>query len=161
MACDCVYYIFHRLCLISFAEKEARGTEFVVHSTDDVIFCDRFQHKNIRSPPTGLQFVKEIKVGSYCNTVCHYKGYTYVGSNYGVIDRIDDQGNVTSEFIKLANQVISIRAHNDQLFILMYDQPYKIFVYDLKGSPRCISTWDHPDRNRSYYGNKIGVLQNQ
>ena len=131
----------------------------VVHSTDDVIFCDQSQRMNIRSPPIGLQLVKEIKVGNYCNTVCHYKGYTYVGLENGAIHRIDDQGNVTSEFIKLAKYVLSIRAHDDQLFILMYDQPYKILVYDLNGSH--IRTWDHADRNGSFYGNKISIVQNQ
>ena len=114
---------------------------------------------NIRSPPTGIQFVKETKVGSCCFTMCHYKGYTYVGLQNGAIDRIDDQGDVSSKFIKLAKQAISIRAHNDQLFILMYDQPYKIFVYDLNGSH--IRTWDHPDRNGNCFGNKISIVQNQ
>ena len=139
--------------------KRDKRTELVAHSTDDVIFCDRFQHMNIRSPPTGLQFVKDIKVGDACNTVCNYKGYTYVGLDNGAIHRIDDPGNVTSEFIKLANPLISIRAHNDQLFILMYDRTYKIFVYDLNGSH--ILTLDHPDRNGHYCGNKISVVQNQ
>ena len=116
---------------------------------------------NIRSPPTGIQFVKEISVRFTCITMCHYKGYTYVGLQSGAIDRIDDQGNVTSAltFIQLANPIISIRAHNDQLFILMYDQPYKIFVYDLNGSH--IRTWDHPDRNGNCFGNKISIVQNQ
>ena len=159
MACDSFYYILHRFCLNSFAERETRETELVVHSTDDVILCDRSQHMNIRSPPTGLQFVKKIKVGSNCNTVCHYKGYTYVGLENGAIDRIDDQGNVTLAFIKLVNPVISIRAHNDQLFILMYDLPYKMFLYGLNGSR--ISTWDHPDRNGNFRGNKISIVRNQ
>ena len=127
----------------------------VVHSTDDVIFCDQSQRMNIRSPPTGLQFVKEIKVGSMCNTVCLYKGYTYVGLQNGAIDRIDDQDNVTASFIKLAKQVLCIRAHNDQLFILMYDLPYKLFVYGLNGSR--ISTWVHPD-NRNFRGDKISIV---
>ena len=159
MACDSGYYIFHRLCLISFVEKEKRETELVVHSTDDVIFCDRSRHMNIRSPPTGLQFVKEIKVGYYCNTVCHCKGYSYVGLENGAIDRVDDQGNVTSEFIKLAKQILSIRALNDQLFILMYDQNYKMSVYDLNGSH--VRTWEHPDRNGNVRGSKISIVQNQ
>ena len=94
--------------LLLFSEKEKRETELVVHSTDDVIFCDRSQHMNIRSLPTGLQFVKEIKVGSYCNTVCHYKGYTYVGLENGAIDRMNDKGNVTLALIKLVNPVIRI-----------------------------------------------------
>ena len=90
----------------------------VVYHTDDVILCDRFQHMSIRSPPTGLQLEREIKVGNWCNTLCHYKGYTYVGLENGAVDRIDDQGNVTSAFIKLCDTVLSIRVFNDQLFIL-------------------------------------------
>ena len=147
--------------LLLFSEKEKRETELVVDSTDDVIFCDRSQHMNIRLPPTRLQFVKEIKVGADCSTVCHYKGFTYVGLQNGAIDRIDDQGNVTSAFIELAKRVISIRAHNDQLFILtcMYGEPYKIHVYDLNGLQSY--SWYHSDKNRWYHGNKISVLNNQ
>ena len=131
----------------------------VVYHTDDVILCDRSQHMSIISPPTGLQFEKEIRVGNHCNTVCHYKGYTYVGLNHGAVDRIDDQGNVTSKFINLANHVISIRAFNDQLFILIYGQPYIMFVFDLNGSQ--IHTWNHHDENGYGDGNKISIINNQ
>ena len=133
----------------------------VVYHTDDVILCDRSQHMSIRSPPTGLQFEREIKVGSYCTAVCHYKGYTYVGLSNGAVDRIDDQGNVTSEFIELPNTVMSIRAFNDQLFILTYDieEPYIMFVFGLNGSQ--IHTWIHHDINENCYGNKISIIDNQ
>ena len=156
--CDCQSFV----CLIvaSFVlEKEKRETELVVYHTDDVILCDRSQHMSIRLPPTGLQLEREIKVGYECNTVCHYKGYTYVGLEYGAVDRIDDQGNVTSVFIKLPNNIISIRALNDQLFILTYDEPYIMFVFDLNGSQ--IHTWNHHDQNIEYYGNKISIIGNQ
>ena len=131
----------------------------VVYHTDDVILCDRSQHMSIRSPPTGLQFEREIKVGSNCSTVCHYKRYAYVGLRSGAVDRIDDQGNVTSEFIELPNTVISIRAFNDQLFILTYDdieEPYTMFVFGLNGSQ--IHTWNHNDINGYCYGNKVIII---
>ena len=133
----------------------------VVYHTDDVILCDLSQRMSIRSPPTGLQLEREIKVGYYCTTVCHYKGYTYVGLGNGAVDRIDDQGNVTSEFIELPNNnnVISIRALNDQLFILTEKEPYIMFVFDLNGSQ--INTWNHHDENYEYYGSKISIINNQ
>ena len=132
----------------------------VVYHTDDVILCDRSQHMSIRSPPTALQFEREIKVGDNCNAVCHYKGYTYVGLDNGAVDRIDDQGNVTSEFIELSNAVISIRAHNDQLFIVMFGKPHKMYSYDLNGS--VIRTWEHLDRISYFvFGSKISIIDNQ
>ena len=148
------YYNHHFI-----TDIQKRETELVVYHTDDVILCDRSQHMSIRSPPTGLQFEREIKVGYYCNTVCHYKGYTYVGLDDGAVDRIDDQGNVKSAFIKLGSHVLSIRAHNDQLFILMYGNPYKMFSYGLKGSVIC--TWDHHDSNNCVFGSKISIIKNQ
>ena len=149
-------------CLLECASfvvgKDKRETELVVYHTDDVILCDRSQHMSIRSPPTGLQLEREIKVGYYCITVCHYKGFTYVGLAGGAVDRIDDQGNVTSEFIELPNTVMSIRAFNDQLFILTFDEPYKMFVFDLNGSQ--IHTWNHHDETDDCYGNKISIIHN-
>ena len=140
-------------------ETEKRETELIVYHTDDVILCDRFQHMSIRSPPTGLQLEREIKVGYECNTVCHYKGYTYVGLQGGAVDRIDDQGNVTSEFIIVPSDVVSIRAHSDQLFILMYGKPYKMYSYELNGS--VIRIWKHLDSNYWNLGGKISIIKNQ
>ena len=150
-------------CVSFVLEKEKRETELVVYHTDDVILCDRSQHTSIRSPPTGLQLEREIRVGHACTAVCHYKGYTYVGLDNGSVDRIDDQGSVTSAFIELPNTVISIRALNDQLFILTYNKPYKMYVFDLNGSQ--IHTWNHiwnhHDINENPFGNKISIIKNQ
>ena len=102
------------------SEKEKRATELVVYHTDDITLCDRSQHMCIKSPPTGLQLEREIKVGQLCTTVCHYKGYTYVGLDNGAVDRIDEKGTVNLAFIQLPSSLASIRAQNDQLFIQMY-----------------------------------------
>ena len=64
-----------------------------------------------------------------------------------------------SAFIKLGSHVLSIRAHNDQLFILMYGNPYKMYSYGLKGSVIC--TWDHHDSNNWVFGSKISIINNQ
>ena len=139
---------------------QKRETELVVYHSDDVMLCDRSGHMSIRSPPTGLQFEREIKVGSSCSTVCHNKGYTYVGLGNGAVDRIDDQGNVTSTFIKLGSHVLSIRAHNDQLYILTYGKPYMMYAYKLNGS--VIRTWEHLDISNYYnWGNRISIIDIQ
>jgi outer membrane protein assembly factor BamB len=84
---------------------------------------------------------------------------TYVGLGFGSINRIDEAGNKTSDFIKLPSNIITIRAHQDRLYILMYGQTYKIYVYDLNGQQ--ITSWDHSDSNGDYFGNKLCVVRNQ
>ena len=65
--------------------------------------------------PSKLKLIREVKTANYCGTACHYKGYTYVGQNGGAIDKIDQQGNVIKDFIRLEGDVISIAAHEDTL----------------------------------------------
>ena len=160
----CGLHILNFILLKSYGppvlEEEKRETELVVYHTDDVILCDRSQHMSIRSPPTGLQLEREIRVGHTCTAVCHYKGYTYVGLSNGAEDRIDNQGNVTSEFIKLADSVVCIRSHYGELFVLMYGEPYQVFVFDISGTK--LNGWAHQDSGYGgYAGNKVSINRGQ
>ena len=68
--------------------------------------------------PTGLRLIREVNTDNNCLTVCHYKGYIHLGQYGGAIDRIDELGQVTKAFMKLANSVVSLAAHNDRLYSL-------------------------------------------
>ena len=95
--------------------------------------------------PTGLRLIREVKTDNSCYTVCHYKGYIYVGQYGGAIDRIDEHGRVTKAFMKLANSVFSLAAHNDRLYTLIYQgkTPSKVFVNNLYNR-QLIKFWNHP-----------------
>ena len=84
--------------------------------------------------PTGLRLIREVKTDNKCSTVCHYKGYTYVGHWGGAIDRIDQHGRVTKAFIKLDNKVISLAANKNRLYTFIGElvlNPFKVFVHNL------------------------------
>ena len=104
--------------------------------------------------PTGLRLIREVKTDNSCYTVCHYKGYIYVGQVGGAIDRIDQHGRVTKAFIKLDNHVVSLSAHNDRLYTLVYQDktPSKVSVHNLNNG-QLIKFWNHPFF--SYFGQRI------
>lgn len=114
---------------------------------------------------TGLGLVRQVNTGGSCFSVCQYKSYTYVGLRHGAVDRIDERGKVTLSFIKSSSHVISIRAHNDRLYMLVYGQPYKVCVYVLTG--QLINSWHHPGGtyylwiSASHLGNKISIIGDQ
>ena len=90
--------------------------------------------------------------------VCGHRGCTYIGHTGNGIDRVDEEGRVQRNFIKLQNAVVSIRAHKNRIFVLEYGQPYKILTYHLSGD--LVSKRDHSDRNDSCVsGNKMIVVQ--
>ena len=93
-----------------------------------------------------MQLEKSLAVGSGMYTACHHRGFTYVGVS-NVISRFDIDGNQTQHFIRLPNYPITIRAHQNQLFVLVYGSPYQVMVYDLNGNQ--VKTWNHTDKNRS------------
>ena len=112
---------------LSVTDEEKREMEIELLSTDDVIIGDHITPPPI-TPPTELQLVRQVTVGGKCLTVCQYKGYTYVGLGRGGIDRIDDQGNVESSFIKGSSFVVSIGAYDDRLYTLFYGNPDRLCV---------------------------------
>ena len=111
-------------------------------------------------PPNSMQFLSQLS-GNHSNpvTACRYKGVTYVGLGNGTINKVDNLGNNTANFLKLPHAVITIRAHMDQLFILEYGAPYKIHVYNLNG--RLVKSWNHTNTSGAYYGNKLFVSENE
>lgn len=118
-----------------------------------------------------LQLERQVDLGSACHILCQYKDHTYVAlHDGGGIDRIDDQGNVTSQFIKTSGTVVSIRAHNDRLYSLVKDRSAeailglisirepKLCVHDMKG--QLITAWDHADiLFTGLQGNRIGIIE--
>ena len=97
-----------------------------------------------RQPPSGLKFIREVNTDNGCSTVCHYKGYTYVGHEGGAIDRINKQGQVDKEFIKLDKNAIAIAVYNDQLFSLMFGgNKSQAHIHSLQ-SRQSLRSWEHP-----------------
>ena len=107
--------------------------------------------------PTELRLIREVKTDNACRTVCHYKGYIYMGQAGGAIDRIDQHGRVTKAFIKLDNNVSALAAHNDRLYTLVYQgkNPSKISVHNLNNG-QLIKLWGHPYYN--YLGQRITLI---
>lgn len=60
--------------------------------------------------------------------MCQYKGCTYIGLQESGVARIDEQGNVESEFIELDSLVLGLRAHNDRLYMRLRGEPNKLSV---------------------------------
>ena len=106
-----------------------------------------------------MQLEKSLAVGSGMFTACHHRGLTYVGVDNYTISRFDIDGNQTQNFICLPNYPITFRANQDQLFVLVYGSPYQVMVYDLNGNQ--VKTWNHTDKNRSWNGNKLCIINNQ
>ena len=99
---------------------------------EEIVLGNKFQRIN-RKPPTSMQLEKSLTVGSGMLTTCSHRGFTYVGVDNYTISRFDSEGNQTQNFISLPHYAITIRAHQDQLFVLIYGQPYQIMVYNLHG----------------------------
>ena len=108
--------------------------------------------------PTTLKLIREVKTDCGCNTVCYHKGYTYIGQSLGAIDRVDKQGKLDKAFIKHSNHVVSVTAHEDVLFCLMYcgeGTPSKISVYDISG--KFLWKWNHP-AIRGWWGSRLVIF---
>ena len=134
-----------------------------LQSADDIIINPPNQKQSTlklpsRAPPTSIQLIKQVTVGDYPLAVCQYKGYTYVGCLYGAVDRIDEGGNVTSSFIKLASQAEGIVAYEDRLYTLMCGLPYTMYNYDLTGQQ--LRSWNHEDSSGDV-GRFLAVINNK
>ena len=109
-------------------------------------------------PPTSLRLLKQLPDNKYCHTVCSHRGVIYVGLGDGSINRIDATGKLTAAFIKLPKQILTIRAHQDRLIILLSQQS-SIYVYSLEGQQ--VAFWDHADTGGSYVGNNLCVVSGE
>ena len=128
-------------------------------STQTVIGCKLASTQTPKKSPTGLRIIRKVKTDNECYTVCHYKGYTYVGQRGGAIDRIDQHGQVTKAFVKLDNNVNSLAACKDRLHILIYqgENPSTVFVHNLNNE-QLIKFWNHP--YFYYTGQRITLIGN-
>ena len=90
--------------------------------------------------------------------MCQYKGYTYVGRIGFGVDRIDEGGNVTSSFIKLAGCVTGIVAYEDTLYTLTRGVWCMVYVHDL--ADQQLHSWEHEDRSGSL-GRSLAIIKNE
>ena len=109
-------------------------------------------------PPTSLRLLKQLPNNKYCHTLCSHRGVTYVGLSDGSINRIDASGKLTAAFIKLPRLILTIRAHQDRLYVLLSNQS-SIHVYNLEGQQ--VTSWIHEDTTGSYVGNKLCIISGQ
>ena len=109
----------------------------------------------INRPPSSIELIKEVTVGSNPTSVCHYKGFTYVGHIWGSVHRVDRAGNVVNNFIKPGNRFISgLAAHQDRLYILMFNNDplgHCVIVYDLLLEGKRCHSWNIDDRETGFY----------
>ena len=144
---------------VLFSAEEKRETEVVLQPSDDIAFD---ANTSTNSIPRSLQLINEVKMqGTLCNTICHYKGMTYVGTNGGHLFRIIDDKTAISKSIQLKNPVLSIRVCDDQLLIHAKGNPrHLLYRYSLGGN--CLGEWTLQDSNSSTaYGCKLCVIDNQ
>ena len=148
---------------VMFVDKEIRDIEMKLQSADEIIINPPNHEQSInklpsRAPPTSILLIKKVTVGDYPLAVCQYKGYTYVGCLYGAVDRIDEGGNVTSAFIKLASPVTGIDVYEDRLYTLMRGNPCTVYVHNLAGQQ--IHCWKHEDGG-GFVGQALTVINNE
>ena len=95
---------------------------------DSITHCKPIAHlaqavTPAKHPPSGLKFVREVKIDSFCRIVCDYEGYIYIGQTSGKIDKINHHGQVMGGFITFGQSVQSLEAHGDSLYSLAYGKP--------------------------------------
>ena len=109
--------------------------------------------------PTSIEVEKEIRVGDPCR-VCHYKGYTYVGTYNNTIDRINEDGEVTESFIRVEGYPCGMIAHEDMLCVLQHGTPYFICVFNLLGQQ--LFKWELNDSaTRTNLGRALAVINKE
>ena len=125
---------------------------------EEIVLGNKFQRIS-RKQPTSMQLEKSLAVGCWMRTACSHRGFTYVGVDNYTISRFDIDGNQTQNFIQLLNYPITIRAHQDQLFVLVYGNPNQVLVYDLNGNQ--VKSWNHSDKDGSASGNILCIINNR
>ena len=130
-----------------------------INITAELFLADSktFTLSNQNVLPSKLKLIREVKTTNYCGTACHYKGYTYVGQNGGAIDRIDEQGIMIKDFIRLEGDVIIITAHDENLYCLTYYGNSLSDVIHVFGEPMTMSIWRHP-KALPYWGSRTTVI---
>ena len=129
----------------------------ILEPHDDFMIGEKLSKPGSK-PPTAIRLLKQLPDNKYCYTVCRHKGVTYVGLEDGSINRIDASGKLTAAFIKLPREILTIRAYQDRLYILLSKQS-SIHIYNLEGQN--VSSWEHADTAGSYVGNKLCIISGQ
>ena len=132
-----------------------REIEVQISISVDIIIGTDINKKTPCPIPTSLQLIKQNEVVNPL-TVCHHRGNTYLGSSNGSLVRINTDDNVTP-FISCRRIIISIRAKDNRLFVLLNGNPHTVCVYDLNG--KIITSWNHTDLNDGYYHGSNLVLR--
>ena len=114
-------------------------------------------------PLKQIKLMREVTVESECITVCSYRGIVYVGLKDGSVIKVDSMGKKTL-FVKLENQVSSVRGYQEKIYILTsigdrttWDlrnhTPYQAFAYNLEGVQ--LKSWKHSKESSYFKGNKF------
>ena len=138
-----------------------RDVEMKISPADDIIISPAAagnSNPQQNRLPTGMELIRRIKVDDP-RRVCHYKGYTYVGTYNNTIDRINEDGEVTESLIRLAGFPRGIIAHEDRLYVLQKGKPYSIHVFNLLGQR--LFKWNHIDSvTGPCLGRALAVINN-
>ena len=94
-----------------------------------------------------MVLIKSVNTSSFCHSICHYKGVTYVGTQVCTIVAIDGDFNFkTLVTLSKSHWPYGISIHENKMYALVTnnDKPCTINVYDLSG--QLISQWDRKDK---------------
>lgn len=107
------------------------------------------------APPTKLEIVVEIPVGSYCYSVCESRAVSYVGVEGG-LEIISGDTNSSNRLISLDGYIHSVCSYKDRLYLLHWaSDKWSVLVYDTNGRGQLLK-WLHNDITNSY-PNKLAI----
>lgn len=110
----------------------------------------------LTTAPKSLSLLKSIDAGSNCSSVCHYKGYTYVGQENGAVDRIDMNYQIQASFIKMDSYVGGIIVYEDNIYLLVFSGTPVVHVRDMEGKE--VRKWNHSDAGSSQGPNRPAIV---
>ncbi|XP_067929551.1 uncharacterized protein [Watersipora subatra] len=126
---------------------ERRHAEAELVPENDIVICnDSTTHTS--SPPQSSTLTGFVKTKSFCHSVCHYQGITYVGTQNCTIDAIgQDCEQTTIVTLNDKHWAYGIDIKEDKIYSLITDNECSscvINVYDLFG--QLIKQWRRNDR---------------
>jgi len=107
--------------------------------------------------PTQLSLMHTVPVSGCCTSVCSYEGNTYVGLDCGGVDIIDENNQLSREFVGVGNYVLSVAVYKDRLYTIGDGHPYRVTVHDLTG--KLITSWTHTDQWNAF--NQLAFVSDQ
>jgi len=147
----------------SFIVGERREVEVEVVTSKSVSIDLEYGLTTLDSLPTQLSLLHTVPVFDDCTSVCSYQGNTYVGLNKGIckgrVDLIDENNQLSREFVRVGGTVECVAVYKDRLYTLAYGRNYRLVtVHDLTG--KLITNWTHTDFKSGYF-NKLAVVSDQ